>query len=123
LHAKTSIYLTFVGVRRKVNAMDCPHCGQPVTCRACGNQVEDPDLRRELELMMNARGPEPKASTPPDKTFLIVAKGHGELLDQLKQVVGDLGWVRLVEDRRQDETILPREGRQGTVHVDRDITP
>jgi hypothetical protein len=104
--------------------MDCPHCGQPVTCRACGNRVEDPspDLRRELELMMNAPGTEPKPATPPDKTFLIVAKGHGELLDQLKEVVGDLGWVRLVEDRRHDETILPREGRQGTVHVDRDIT-
>jgi hypothetical protein len=58
-----------------------------------------------------------------DQTFLIVAKGHGELLDQLKEVVGDLGWVRLVEDRRQDETILPREGRQGSVHVDRDSTP
>jgi hypothetical protein len=105
--------------------MDCPHCGQVVTCKACGNRVEDPspDLRRELELMMNATAPEPKSSVPPDKTFLIVAKGHGELLDQLKEVVGDLGWVRLVEDRRKDETILPREGRQGTVHVDRDITP
>ena len=105
--------------------MDCPHCGQPVTCRACGNRVEDPapDLRRELELLMSAQAPEPKTSAPPDKTFLIVAKGHGELLDQLKEVVGDLGWVRLVEDRRQDETILLREGRQGTVHVDRDITP
>jgi hypothetical protein len=104
--------------------MDCPHCGQPVTCRACGNRVEDPspDLRRELELMMNAPAAESKPATPPDKTFLIVAKGHGELLDQLKEVVGDLGWVRLVEDRRHDETILPREGRQGTVHVDRDIT-
>jgi hypothetical protein len=106
--------------------MDCPHCGQPVTCAACGSRVEDPspDLRRELEqLMMKAPAAEPQPSAPPDRTFLIVAKGHGELLDQLKEVVGDLGWVRLVEDRRHDETILPREGRQGTVHVDRADTP
>jgi hypothetical protein len=52
-----------------------------------------------------------------------VARGHGDLLDQLREVVGDLGWVRLMEDRRTGETILPREGRGGTVHVDRDITP
>jgi hypothetical protein len=102
--------------------MDCPHCGQPVTCRACGSRVEDP-IRQELERMMKAPAAETQSALPPDKTFLIVAKGHGELLDQLKEVVGDLGWVRLVEDRRKDETILPREGRQGTVHVDRDITP
>jgi hypothetical protein len=73
--------------------------------------------------MMRAPAADPQPTAPPDRTFLIVAKGHGELLDQLKEVVGDLGWVRLVEDRRRDETILPREGRQGTVHVDRDITP
>jgi hypothetical protein len=73
--------------------------------------------------MMRAPAADPQPTPPPDQTFLIVAKGHGELLDQLKEVVGDLGWVRLVEDRRRDETILPREGRQGTVHVDRDITP
>ena len=106
--------------------MDCPHCGQPVTCRACGSPVEDPspDFRRELEqIMLKAPAAESQSAVPPDKTFLIVAKGHGELLDQLKEVVGDLGWVRLVEDRRQDETILPREGRQGTIRVDRDITP
>jgi hypothetical protein len=96
-----------------------------VTCAACGSRVEASslDIRQELEQLMAGATPGPQASKPPDKTFLIVAKGHGELLDQLKEVVGDLGWVRLVEDRRRDETILPREGRQGTVHVDRDITP
>ena len=103
--------------------MECPHCGQPVACAACGIRVDEPSVVRELEHMMKVPAAEPQPAVPPDQTFLIVAKGHGELLDQLKEVVGDLGWVRLVEDRRHDETILPREGRQGSVHVDRDTTP
>jgi hypothetical protein len=50
-----------------------------------------------------------------------VARGHGDLLEQLKEVVGELGWVRPIQDRRDDPTILPREGREGTVHVDEDL--
>jgi hypothetical protein len=101
--------------------MNCPHCGTPVVCAACGTPVEE--LARtlgELEGLVTDQG---AAAAPAagENTFLIVARGHGDLLDQLKEVVGDLGWVRLVEDRRQDETILPREGRQGTVHVERKL--
>lgn len=106
--------------------MNCPHCGSAVVCAACGNAIEEAtrDVGADLESLVNASGggQSPGASGG-ENTFLIVARGHGELLDQLKEVVGDLGWVRLVEDRRRDETILPREGRQGTVHVDQDITP
>jgi hypothetical protein len=57
------------------------------------------------------------------QTFLVVAKGHGDLIDQLREVVGDLGWVQLIKDRRDDPTILPREGRQGSVHIDPDLSP
>ena len=97
--------------------MNCPHCGRAVICATCGSAVEEgsPEDR-------SPGGASPGAA-PDENTFLIVARGHGELLDQLKEVVGDLGWVRLVEDRRRDETILPREGRQGTIHVDRDLAP
>ena len=99
--------------------MDCPHCGSPVVCAACGSPVQDAARDITLDPTRPAAGAAPTA--PPDKTFLIVARGHGELLDQLKEVVGDLGWVRLVEDRRRDETILPREGREGTVRVDHEV--
>ena len=101
----------------EVERVNCPHCGQAVICAACGSAVEEggPEGR--------SPGAASRGATPDENTFLIVARGHGELLDQLKEVVGDLGWVRLVEDRRRDETILPREGRQGTIHVDRDLTP
>ncbi len=99
--------------------MKCPHCGSPAVCAACGRVVEPtpPDIRQELEELVQERVAE---ASPVDHTFLIVARGHEELLDQLKEVVGELGWVRLVEDRRQAETLLPREGREGTRHVDRE---
>jgi hypothetical protein len=104
--------------------VDCPQCGNALVCAACGAAIEHAprDIGGELENL--AKLPEAEPTPPPgDQTFLIVAKGHTDLLAQLQGVVGDLGWVRLVEDRRADETILPREGRQGTVHVDREITP
>jgi hypothetical protein len=100
----------------------CPHCGSPAVCAACGGVVEPmpPDIPPALEDLVQAPGAESPASPFADQTFLIVARGHEELLDQLKEVVGELGWVRLVEDRRQAETLLPREGREGTRHVDRE---
>ena len=102
--------------------MNCPHCGRALVCAACGRATEDPIP--DLEHLVKASGAEESPDVSGgEHTFLIVARGHGDLLDQLKEVVGDLGWVRLVEDRRRDETILPREGRQGTVHVDPEIDP
>ncbi len=98
--------------------MDCPACGSPLVCVTCGSPVQDAPRDIRPDASGATADAAPAASS--DQTFLIVARGHGELLDQLKEVVGTLGWVRLVEDRRRDETILPREGREGTVHVDRE---
>ncbi|HEV8674133.1 MAG TPA: hypothetical protein VGX21_08805 [Methylomirabilota bacterium] len=99
--------------------MDCPECGRTLVCAACGSPVE--------ETVQVGPGPGPESairSAGPqggDQTFLVVARGHGDLLEQLKEVVGELGWVRPIQDRRDDPTILPREGREGTVHVDEDL--
>lgn len=49
-----------------------------------------------------------------DRYFLIVARGHRDLFEQIQTLVGEMGWVRVIEDRRQDQTLLPREGREGT---------
>lgn len=106
--------------------MNCPECGRVLICAACGHAVETASREpgADVERLVRAAGTVPGAEAPAgDKTFLIVARGHADLLDQLQEVVGDLGWVRLVEDRRHDETLLPREGRQGTARVDREIEP
>jgi len=76
-------------------------------------------LLRELTA---SAGPPPAAPRPAasEQTFLVVARGHPDLLEELQRVVRDVGWVRVIEDRREDRTLLPREGREGSVHVDRD---
>jgi hypothetical protein len=53
-------------------------------------------------------------SSRDDRYFLIVARGHHDLFEQIQTLVGEMGWVRVIEDRRQDQTLLPREGREGT---------
>ncbi|MBI3456042.1 MAG: hypothetical protein HY002_09690 [Candidatus Rokubacteria bacterium] len=91
-------------------------------CAACGTPVDE--LAGEGRRANQDHPSDPGAPAQPvahgGQTFLVVARGHSDLLDQLKEVVGDLGWVRLVEDRRDDPTILPREGREGSVHIDPD---
>ena len=104
--------------------MNCPHCGTAVVCGSCGAAIKD---SARPDVVLSEDGPSGTATageaSKADRTFLIVARGHSDLLDQLKEVVGDLGWVRLMEDRRTDETLLPREGREGSVHVDREAKP
>jgi hypothetical protein len=98
--------------------VNCPECGRPLICAACGHSVSE----RELGGRPEPRPAATRHGAPPDdQAFLVVARGHGDLLDQLKEVVGDLGWVRPIQDRRDDPTILPREGREGSVHVDEEL--
>jgi len=104
--------------------VNCPNCGTQVVCGSCGTPIEQPSREMIiLEEMARRTAPQPAPSgkKPGDQTFLVVARGHQDLLDELKHVVGDVGWVRVIEDRRDDPTILPREGRQGTVFVNTEI--
>jgi hypothetical protein len=104
--------------------VNCPHCGTTLVCRACGIAVDEAAARAGDDLLLPLSPDEADAEAQRlSQTFLVVAKGHGDLLEQLQEVVGDLGWVKLIKDRRDDPTILPREGRQGTVHVDQDLNP
>jgi hypothetical protein len=97
--------------------VNCPHCGLELICASCRHAVAE--LPVEPGLLPDGLAPE--APSRDDQTFLVVAKGHADLLDELKRVIGDLGWVTPIKDRRDDPTILPREGRQGTVHVDQEL--
>ena len=101
--------------------MKCNHCGASLVCHACGSPVESvlPDASELHELPGDVLPPAdwPEASDA-QNVLLVVARGHQALYEQLKAVVGDLGHVRVIEDRRHDQTLLPREGRQGAPHVE-----
>jgi response regulator RpfG family c-di-GMP phosphodiesterase len=54
-----------------------------------------------------------------EPAYLVVARGHQDLLEELRSVVSDgLGWVKLIEDRRDDATLLPREGKTHELDAD-----
>ncbi len=80
-----------------------------------------------LDRLRAAEAPADQDAPPPqpagiDQALLIVARGHRDLLEELRTILGDaIGPVRVIEDRRRDQTILPREGRQGRPHVDWEI--
>lgn len=104
--------------------MNCPQCGRPVVCGGCGAAIGDTPKYRVVvleEFPGNPGTAMPVSRRPDDRTFLVVARGHEDLLAELRRLVGDVGWVRVIEDRRQDQTLLPREGRSGTVRIDEDV--
>jgi hypothetical protein len=45
-----------------------------------------------------------------DRAFLVVARGQSDLLDAVREVAAALGWVDVIEDRRQKPSLLPRQG-------------
>lgn len=55
-----------------------------------------------------------------DESFLVVAKGHEDLLAQVKATVAGISWIRVIEDRRNERVLLPREGREGRAYFDGD---
>lgn len=99
--------------------MSCRHCGGPAVCGVCHAPIEDGGQDRVLlleDLVSSTLPAVPVSASAADEAyFLIVARGHRNLLDQVQALLGDLGWIRVIEDRRRDPTILPREGREGTV--------
>jgi hypothetical protein len=54
---------------------------------------------------------------PPDAALAVVAQGEPALLDAIRVALGPLPGLRIIEDRRRDRTLLPREGREGRVYV------
>lgn len=104
--------------------MTCPHCGRELICASCGAKVDESARDRAVLLRELTATAEPPPGEPhsaaPAQTFLVVARGHQDLLAELQRVVRDVGWVRVIENRREDRTLLPREGREGSVHLDRD---
>jgi hypothetical protein len=50
-----------------------------------------------------------------ERALLVVARGQSSLLEAVRELFAELGWVDVIEDRRQGPSLLPR--------VDNDDTP
>jgi hypothetical protein len=55
------------------------------------------------------------SSDPQDQRgLLVVARGQHSLLEALREFCAELGWVDVIEDRRQGPSLLPRIDREDT---------
>ena len=82
----------------------CTHPWLRVTCGVCGEAV---DALGEEASEATGEGSAPRRATvsriggPDAQALFIVARGHPELLDQLRVVMGHQSGVDIIEDRRQ----------------------
>jgi hypothetical protein len=49
-----------------------------------------------------------------ERALLVVARGQHSLLEALREFCAELGWVDVIEDRREGLSLLPRTDRQDT---------
>ena len=76
----------------------CAHPWLRVTCGECGAPIDE--LRPEGTSEAMVHRADPTSPEGPKKLF-IVARGHPELVEQLKAVMGDSETVQVIEDRRR----------------------
>jgi hypothetical protein len=86
----------------------CSDCRVPADAGEPGAET----LLEEL-VTQTLREGSVSAISQDDRYFLIVARGHRDLLAQIQGLVGGMGWVRVIEDRRREHNLLPREGHEG----------
>ena len=75
----------------------CLHPWLRVTCGVCGVAVDMLGQDEPQEGDARDEAPGQRRSGP---QLFIVARGHPELVEQLKAVMGHEGSVRIIEDRR-----------------------
>jgi hypothetical protein len=97
------------------------HCAHPwlrVTCGVCGEAVDalgetpgQPDSGAEV---LRGGGAPRSAGRGSDQTTFIVARGHPELIDQLRALMGHESGFQVIEDRRQRprEEVSTEEARE-----------
>ena len=97
-----------------------PRCTHPwlrVTCGVCGDAVDalgesspEPSQAGEIRL----RPPDQSSDRGHSQATFIVARGHPELIDQLRALMGHESGVKVIEDRRQHsrEETSPEQVRE-----------
>jgi hypothetical protein len=48
------------------------------------------------------------------RAVLVVARGQNSLLEAVREFCAELGWVDVIEDRREGFSLLPRTHREDT---------
>ena len=95
----------------------CTHPWLRVTCGVCGDAVDalgessqEPFQASEVRLQAPDQAPDRERS---QATF-IVARGHPELIEQLRALMGHESGVKVIEDRRQHarEEASPEQVRE-----------
>jgi len=82
----------------------CLHPWLRVTCGVCGVAV---DMLGEGEPQPDGPGGDAAGTGAGRQQLFIVARGHPELVEQLKAVMGHEDSVRIIEDRRQQPRGAP----------------
>jgi hypothetical protein len=56
------------------------------------------------------------AGTDPreERAILVVARGQNSLLEAVRELFAEIGWVNVIEDRRGGPSLLPRADREDT---------
>jgi hypothetical protein len=56
------------------------------------------------------------AGTDPrnERALLVVARGQNSLLEAVRELFAEFGWVDVIEDRRGGSSLLPRTDREDT---------
>jgi hypothetical protein len=49
-----------------------------------------------------------------DRALLVVARGQSSLLEAVRELFAEFGWIDVIEDRRQGPSLLPRADREDT---------
>jgi hypothetical protein len=86
------------------------HCTHPwlrVTCGVCGEAVDALGESPADEGRPSRRPTVHRIGSDDRHAVFIVARGHPELLDQLRVVLGEESGVDIIEDRRQRHRAEP----------------
>lgn len=52
-----------------------------------------------------------------ERALLVVARGQDSLLEAVRELFAELGWVDVIEDRRQGPSLLPRADGDDTLSL------
>lgn len=90
---------------------DCVHPWLVVACGECGAVIDELEKDRAVPAGGSATSAEPSPA-PDSQALFIVARGHPELVEELKALLGESGSVRVIEDRRHaHRTRVAERGR------------